>query len=144
MMSELSDTRASRRDLRWTLLTTVSALALLGFAYRANQARAADDDADHPTVWIELGGQLERVDGSDERFAPPFLAGITQLGFRSPVGAERAARYSNGGEGKISYEPSGSTAAHKAKSIYIPKRRDWRTDSSSTLTVRFTPSTEMP
>jgi len=108
-MSELMNAGAARRgDFRWQLLTTVSSLALLGFVYGASKTQAADDNADRPTVWIELGGQLERVDGGGERFAPPFVAAVTRAGFTSPVSLERPPRFSNGIEGKITLEPSGT------------------------------------
>ncbi len=50
-MSELINTQ-SRRNIRWHLLTTVSALSLTVVA--SGNAYASDK----PTVWIELGGQL--------------------------------------------------------------------------------------
>jgi len=108
-MSELMNASAGRhKDLRWHLLATVSSLALLGFVYGADRAQAADDDADRPTVWIELGGQLERVDGGGERFAPPFVASVVHAGFTSPVSLEKPPLYSNGAEGKITFEPAGT------------------------------------
>ena len=60
-MSELMNARSDSRDFRWQLLTTVSALALLTSVYGSNRSEAADQDADRPTVWIELGGQLEHM-----------------------------------------------------------------------------------
>ena len=47
---------------RWQLLTTVSALALLA-SVSMGDAKAADEEADRPTVWIELGGQPENMSG---------------------------------------------------------------------------------
>jgi hypothetical protein len=109
-MSELMNVRMSRGDLRWNLLTSVSALALLGFVCGAGKARAADDDTDRPTVWIELGGQLEQVDGSEERFAPPFLLTTPRSSVQtiSPISVEKPPRFSNGAEGSISFEPAGT------------------------------------
>jgi len=106
-MSELMNTIGDRRDFRWQLLATVSAVALLGSVYAAGEAKAADGDSDHPTVWIELGGQLERVDSGEERFAPPFILASPRPGPEtiSPLSLERDPRYSTGLEGKISFEP---------------------------------------
>ena len=57
-MSELINTQNTRGEFRWQLLTTVSVLAFSGVLYAGDAAQAGD--ADRPTVWIELGGQLER------------------------------------------------------------------------------------
>jgi hypothetical protein len=107
-MSEFSIARRECEGFRWHLLTSVSALALFALFCDPGRALAASDDSDRPTVWIELGGQLEQVDGGEQRFAPSFTGGIAKLGFASPVAAERQARFSNGGEGKISFEPTGT------------------------------------
>jgi hypothetical protein len=68
-MSELIQARP-RTDIRFQLLATVSALSLL--TVMASQARA--EDADRPTVWIELGTQLDSMGSSSETFAPAILA----------------------------------------------------------------------
>jgi len=104
-MSEVINTKNNRNDLRWALLTTVSALALFLPVGGGGQAQAADDDTDHHTVWIELGGQLERMNDDSERFAPPFVAGITALGFTSPVSIAHMPRWGIGGDGKVSFTP---------------------------------------
>ena len=72
-MSELMNARNCNRDFRRRLLATVSAFALLATIYGPNEADATDQEADRPTVWIELGGQLEHIDGQGEPFAPAFL-----------------------------------------------------------------------
>ena len=69
-MSELMN--KTDRGLRWNLLTTASTAALLGFFFGPVAARA-NENADKPTVWIELGGQLSRMDNGEEVFAPAFL-----------------------------------------------------------------------
>lgn len=108
-MSELMNTGNMRSDLRWQLLATVSALALIGPIVSETSALAADDPA-RPTVWIELGGQLERTDGGEEPFAPPFVTTNLNNAYntQSPLSAERRSRYSFGGEGKITFEPEGT------------------------------------
>ena len=108
-MSELMNARNSG-DFRWQLLTTVSALALLGLIYGPHKANAADD-SDHPTFWIELGGQLEQITGQGENFALPFVnASPNSAVFKpvSPLQAEKPPAFSYGAEGKISYEPDGT------------------------------------
>jgi hypothetical protein len=99
-MSELVITR--RTDFRWQLLSTVSALAFIG----AITGSARAENADRPTVWIELGTQLERVDGGSASFAPPFA--IDPAIFTSPSKVQRLPRYATGGEGKLSFRPEDS------------------------------------
>jgi hypothetical protein len=72
-MSELINTKAVQIDNRWRLLTTVSALALLTASY-SGDAKAEDND--RPTVWVELGGQLERVSHAQDAFTAPFLEAL--------------------------------------------------------------------
>src|SRR5580692_4345365 len=62
-----------RRAFRRTLLSTASALALLAPLFDAERALAEDTTSDRPTVWIELGGQMERDNVLGEKFDPPFL-----------------------------------------------------------------------
>ena len=84
-MSELINTSA-RREFRWTLLTTVSALAMAGAVY-AGDAKA-DDDSDHPIIWIDLGGQFAQLNTPEEKFAPPFILATPRPGPEtiSPLG----------------------------------------------------------
>ncbi len=106
-MSELINTQAGKSDFRWMLLTTVCTLALCGPV--TGIAQAGEDD--HPTVWIELGGQLERVDGTTSRFIAPYLLADPQpppFSPVSPIEAQRTPRYAVGGEGRISFEPNGT------------------------------------
>ena len=107
-MSELMNERVNGKDFRLRLLTTVSALALTASIYGGQPASASDDDTDRPVVWIELGGQLERLDGSQTPFAPPFFDTVTKGGLVPPLVAGKPSIYSNGGEGTISFMPDGS------------------------------------
>ncbi|HTO40763.1 MAG TPA: hypothetical protein VL026_07285, partial [Rhizomicrobium sp.] len=54
------------------LLTTVSALALVAYMSSATVAKA--EDASRPTLWIELGGQMESLQGVSRPFNAPFMA----------------------------------------------------------------------
>ena len=69
-MSELITENPGLNNFRWRLLATVSALTLLSLSL--SEAKA--EDSDRPTVWIELGGQLSRVENGQEAYAPPFVA----------------------------------------------------------------------
>jgi len=107
-MSELMTTAAPRSDFRWQLLSTASALTLLAFVSGIDSARAAD--ADRPTVWIELGGQLERIDGGQEQFAPDFIARSPRAsGWKqSPLAVQKLNRYAVGADAKLTFAPRGS------------------------------------
>jgi hypothetical protein len=100
-MSELT-VNPKRNDFYLHLLSTVSALSLVAIL----SARA--EAGDKPTVWIELGGQLERIDGSQDPFLPPFTALSPAPGPYSPVSpaeAQRPSIYSYGAKGKIAFRP---------------------------------------
>ncbi len=98
-----------RNSSRWQLLATTSAFALAA-TLATQDASAADRDADHPTVWIELGGQLESLSENQERFVPPFILATPRPApeTTSPLGVEGAPGHSFGGEGKITIQPENS------------------------------------
>ncbi len=102
-MSELMKTQTRYGAIRGNLLATASCIALLTCA---GGAAYAEDESDRPTVWIQLGGQLERMSDTQDSFTPPFLL-KTPPAFEtvSPLGAERPPLYSIGGEGKLSFQP---------------------------------------
>ena len=105
-MSELMNGRSCQRNFRWSLLVTASTFALLASAAALQEAVAEQSD-DRPTVWVELGGQLERVDGGQTPYTPPFVLTTPRPDFEtiSPIDTQRLPRYSIGGEGKITFEP---------------------------------------
>lgn len=96
--------RRTRADIRLQLLATVSALSLLTAV--ASQAEAKDTG--RPTLWIELGGQLERIDGGQSAFTVPFLTPPPSFLTISPVEAQRTGRYGHGFQGKLTFVPDGS------------------------------------
>ena len=109
-MSELIGTFDRQEGFRWQLLSTVSAIALLTGGPTQNGASAAEG-ADRPTVWIELGGQLDRLGGLGDGFSAPFFGAYPDSSILSPVSpsaAQRALRYAVGPEGKISISPENS------------------------------------
>jgi len=109
-MSELTNTQNSERRIRRYLLTTASALALFTSVSTRN-ARAADDDIDHPTIWIELGGQLEHMEGQGEPLTPGFLAMNPNSPVLTPVAPVRAQNpepFNFSEDGKISFQPEDS------------------------------------
>jgi iron complex outermembrane receptor protein len=120
-MSELMNVQANRDDFRRRLLTGVSMLALLALAIQPSKVEAADSDADRPTVWIELGGQLESMQGTGQAYAPAFIAAYkTSPVFQpaSPSEADKPPRVAIGGESKISFEPAGMNWILSASALY--------------------------
>jgi len=108
-MSELIQHNDNRATIRWKLLTGASALALT--AYVASSGIAQADDADHPLIWIELGGQMEMQQGMSSPFVADFM-NITPTpdvfkGFPF-IESQREPRYSFGEDGKITFQPEGS------------------------------------
>ncbi len=71
-MSELIQQNDNRATIRWKLLTGTSAMALA--AYVASTALARADDVDRPQLWIELGGQMELMQGTASTFTAPFFS----------------------------------------------------------------------
>jgi hypothetical protein len=103
-MSELMNARRTNGLSYWSLMAGASTAALLAIC-AVEQGHASETD--RPTFWIELGDQLERVDGGTQRFTPPFEPLAAQAGFFSPSQIDRDPRYSHGVEGKITFQPSG-------------------------------------
>lgn len=102
-MSELINTNDNRATIRWKLLTGASALALT-----ASVISASAEEADRPHVWIELGGQLERLDGQPQILTSPFFAQATPASIHPMMDAQRPSQWSLGGEGKITLAPEGT------------------------------------
>ncbi|HEV2560764.1 MAG TPA: hypothetical protein VGT78_01360 [Rhizomicrobium sp.] len=104
-MSELIQKHDNRATIRWKLLTGASALALTAYVSSSGIARA--EDASQPQIWIELGGQLSRLDDGQETFAPAFP--VPRLSIFSPSQKfEYLPRFSIDETGKISFQPEGS------------------------------------
>src|SRR6185312_776729 len=101
-MSELVTTH-SRPDTRLQLLASVSALTLLMVA----ASPAIAEDVDHPTVWIELGGQLSRIEDGQEIFAPAIMKGRPSI-FAPSQSFEKQPGYGFEETGAISIRPEHS------------------------------------
>jgi iron complex outermembrane recepter protein len=145
-MSELMNI-SNRRTIRWQLLSTASALAFLASVYATNTVAAADRDTDRPTVWIELGGDLDHVTGQGNPFAPAFLAAYSTssvLQSTTPVQAQNPPPFDFGEEGKISFQPEGSDWVIAASVRYGRssnfKRVDHQTNRVLSIQYPYTPS----
>jgi len=107
-MSELTTEQMTAANLRRYWLATASSLILAASIGSANSAVAASGEDGRPTLWIELGSQLERVDGGQNLFMPPFSDSIVEAGFESPAVAQTPPRYAFGGEVKLTLTPEGT------------------------------------
>jgi hypothetical protein len=92
-------TNAPRRYL----LTTVSAMALLGWP---GAAMAGDDVK--PVLWIEAGGQLEQLSDRQEPYSPPFVTMLDTNPFTPPAKVQAPPRFSLGEEARITFQPEDS------------------------------------
>jgi len=106
-MSELIQKNDNRATIRWKLLTSASAAALIASACGIGDALAADDGSGKPQVWIELGAQIERANGGDSAFAAPFYGDLPPE-IDSPATIINQLPWSLGPEAKISLQPDGS------------------------------------
>lgn len=104
-MSELVQYSTGRSDLILHFLGTTSALALSVFL---SVGAFADESADRPTVWIDLGGQLERLDSKQTILAPTFFDNTPPSALAPLIDSQRPSRYSIGGEGRLTLAPEGS------------------------------------
>jgi len=110
-MSELLSARAEQRDFRRQLMTTSSVLVLLGAVFGPGPSKASDEVGDRPTIWIELGGQLDHITGQGDPFVPGFLAANPNsvvLRPTTPLQAQRPVPFSFAEDGKITLQPTGS------------------------------------
>jgi hypothetical protein len=135
-MSELLNVKEQRQNFRRHLLANVSMLALLGYLGVSQKVLAADDDP--PTIWIELGGQAEQVDGEHKVFAPPFVIQAPAADREPMIDAQKPSKFSIGGESKITFDPHNSdwvfsvgvrygksdTARHKHQQTPYPRHID--------------------
>ncbi|HEV2562576.1 MAG TPA: hypothetical protein VGT78_10580 [Rhizomicrobium sp.] len=114
-MSELIQKQDHRTTIRWKLLTGVSALALT--AYVSSGAFA--EDAGQPQIWIELGGQLNRLNDGQESFAPVFPNSPPRPSIFSPSQKfDGAPRFGIDEDGKLSFQPDDSDWVFSASVRY--------------------------
>ncbi len=116
-MSELITTTEHRIFVRRQLLATTSAAVLLAYVSFGGEALAGS--ANHPTVWLELGGQLESVQGSTSPFTAPFMS-IPSDAYdpEKLITDQRAARFAFGFEGKAIIQPQDSDWVFTAGILY--------------------------
>jgi iron complex outermembrane receptor protein len=114
-MSELIQKRDNRANIRRKLLTGASALVMT--AYVTPSAHA--EDSAQPQAWIELGGQLSRLDEGQEAFSPNFPNSPARPPIFSPSPKfERPSLYSIDELGGISFQSDGSDWVFSASVRY--------------------------
>jgi hypothetical protein len=108
-MSELIERNVNRIAVRRQFMATVSATALM--AYAASGIPAIADEGDRPTVWIELGGQLEMLQGTSSPFIAPFMT-LTPTpapyGEAPPITSQQPKNTAWGFEGALNFQPEDS------------------------------------
>ena len=120
-MSELINRNDNRATIRWKLLTGASALALTAYVSSAGLAKA--EDASHPLVWIQLGGQLSQLSDSAEIFAPDFPTTRPSI-FSPSQEFEKSPQFGFDEEGKISFQPENSDWIFSASIRYGRASKD--------------------
>jgi len=105
-MSELIQKNDNRATIKWKLLTGVSALALTVSVSSAGTANA--EDTAQPQIWIELGGQLSRLEDGQKAFSPSFETARPSI-FSSSEKYERPPLYSIDEFASLSFRPEESS-----------------------------------
>jgi hypothetical protein len=96
-------------NIRKSLLATASAFTLVAYIAATDTAKA--EDTDRPTVWIELGGQMEMSQGATDPFMAPFMSITPTPEVYQGVsftGSQKEARFTFGAEGKITLQSEDS------------------------------------
>jgi iron complex outermembrane receptor protein len=68
----------------------------------------SDTDNGKPPLWIEIGGQLDRLNVGEEPYAPPFMVSVTRPGLLSALDVQHQPLFAIDAEGKISFQPEDS------------------------------------
>ena len=135
-MSELIQKNDNRAAIRWKLMASVSALALI-----ASVSDAVADNPDHPLFWIELGANADAITGLGDRFAPDFTTlspTPTPYGNgNSPIELQKPSRFTFGGEGTLTFQPQDSDWKFSAGIRYGRSRNKRDPHGQTNATVRF-------
>ncbi len=108
-MSELIEKNVDRAAIRCLLLAGVSALALT--TNMACETALASQDSDRPAVWIEIGGEMQQLQGMSNPFLAPFMdVTPTPAPYAGDpfIGTQRMPHISLAIDGALSFQPKGS------------------------------------
>jgi hypothetical protein len=114
-MSELIQKNDNRATVRWKLLTGASALALTAYVSSGDLARA--EDTSQPQLWIELGGQLSRLESGQEAFSPLLMNARPSI-FALSQAYEKPPLYSIDEFAGLSFQPDNSNWVFSASVRY--------------------------
>ena len=135
-MSELISLQRRNEEFRRQLLATVSVATLVLGVCQSAETKASED-ADHPTVWIELGGQMQHITGQGDAFSPGFLAANPNspvLQPTTPLQAQKPVPFVFGEEGKITIQPEDSRWVFTAAASYGRSSNFTRVDHQTNST----------
>ena len=115
-MSELIKSQSDCAGFQNKLMATASAITLT--AYVASTCLALADDADRPTVWIELGGQMELMQGLADPITAPFMTALspTPGPYSGDIflNGQKPSRHAFGLDGEITFQPENSDLVFSA------------------------------
>jgi hypothetical protein len=133
-MNELIQKNDNRTLIHWKLLASTSALAL---ALSASSAQAGD--ANRPTIWLELGGQFDRVTGTPDQWSPPALGVLAGSGIF--IRKEPASSF--GFNGSLAYQPQNSdwSISLSARVGRNHRHQDFHTQTNARHRVDYTTTT---
>src|SRR5262249_38597533 len=115
-MSELIQANG-QTAIRKQFLATVSAAALIAYVSATSVASAQDND--RPTVWIELGGQMETLQGITSPNVAPFMfTPADPYPAGTLIDNQRPPHNAFGFEGKVSFLPENSDWVFSAAARY--------------------------
>ena len=136
-MSELIQKNDNRATIRWKLLTSASALALTATVSTMNVAGA--EDADRPTLWVEVGGQFDQFSGQGSPFTPAFVntTDWAAYGLKSPAGIQNMHIFSLGGDASVSFQPTDSDWIFSASARYGRAQGHKSVHQQHTQSTRF-------
>lgn len=104
-MSERIDTKHHRNAARARLLATASAMALFALMAADDGAYASGTlltSSDAPPLWIELGGDFDRISGTSDLWMPPPVPANPDFGTGARSRTEPLGAF--GMEGQVSYQ----------------------------------------
>jgi len=108
-----------RASVRKQFLATTSAFVLAAYVAGTDAAKAEDA---RPIVWIELGGQMEQVQGISSPFTAPFMTAIspTPAPYANNIflDTQRPARWAFGFDGGVTIQPEGSDWSFSVGLLY--------------------------
>ncbi|HVP85179.1 MAG TPA: hypothetical protein VMS78_10690 [Rhizomicrobium sp.] len=141
-MSELINISANRIFIRKQLLATASAAVLLAYVSAGDAAQAGED---RPTVWLELGGQMESVEGSTGPFTAPFMVLPSDAYDREKlITDQRGAPHAVGFEGKAVVQSQDSDWSFSAAIRYGRSHADRHTHEQGPSATRSLGSFAIP